>query len=185
MRNLFLLIFIFCTATSTAQDSMWLSPEVRDWYRNPDGSCVQCSIGMCGCHTNDNNAATLLWDTEYGSKVRGGSWPGRVTNYANQRGLRLWNVTTDNWEDMREWLVWCCKTGRFAAIGAGTAHFQTLYAYVPDQDKPWGVCNNNSPKRVDWYSENDFRRLHEQSGYWCVILKSSASDTPVFRNWWD
>jgi hypothetical protein len=28
--------------------SMDLPPEYRAWFKNPDGSCVQCSIGMVG-----------------------------------------------------------------------------------------------------------------------------------------
>ena len=39
---------------------MELPPDVRDWFRNPDGSCVQCSIGMCGVWCNVPAAATLL-----------------------------------------------------------------------------------------------------------------------------
>ena len=50
-----------------------LPPEIRLWFHNPDGSCVQCSIGMCGVDQNVPAAATLLWDTEYGSRERGGS----------------------------------------------------------------------------------------------------------------
>ncbi len=47
---------------------------VRAWYRNPDGSCVQCSLGMCGVWNNTPAASTLLWDTPYGPRcaaVRG------------------------------------------------------------------------------------------------------------------
>ena len=45
-----------------------LPREIRTWFRNPDGSCVQCSIGMCGVDQNVPAAATLLWDTPYGSR---------------------------------------------------------------------------------------------------------------------
>ena len=85
MRRLSCLILL-CLATAAAgaepANQMHLAPETRAWFRNPDGSCVQCSIGMCGVHCNDPNAATLLWDTEYGRAERGGSWPGRVSQYA-------------------------------------------------------------------------------------------------------
>ena len=50
---------------------MELSPATRAWFTNPDGSCVQCSIGMVGVHCNDRNAASLLWDSEFGRAVRG------------------------------------------------------------------------------------------------------------------
>src|SRR5688572_26216760 len=57
---------------------MELPPEYRAWFRNPDGSCVQCSNGMVGMHINRPEWTFLLWDTPYGSAVRRGSWPGRV-----------------------------------------------------------------------------------------------------------
>ena len=80
-----------------AQDMMELPVEVRRWYRNPDGSCVQCSIGMCGAWNNVPAATTLLWDTEYGPAVRGGSWPSRVADYCRRRGIRAYNVTGDTY----------------------------------------------------------------------------------------
>ena len=55
---------------SVAPYSMQLPPETRVWFRNPDGSCVQCSIGMCGVWQNVPAAYSLLWDTEYGARVR-------------------------------------------------------------------------------------------------------------------
>jgi len=79
--------------TAFAQDlpspnQMHLSVTTRSYFRNPDGSCVQCSIGMAGAHCNDPNAATLLWDTEYGPAERGGSWPSRVEKYCDKRGIQ-------------------------------------------------------------------------------------------------
>ena len=70
-----------------------IPPQVRAWYRNPDGSCVQCSIGMCGITQNVPAAYTLLWDTQYGSRVRGGSWPSRVEGYCEDRDIKAFNVT--------------------------------------------------------------------------------------------
>ena len=81
---------------------------VRAWYRNPDGSCVQCSIGMCGVWNNVPAASTLLWDTAYGPRVRGGSWPSRVSDYARARGIPLYNVTG---ETTLAWLEWAGRTG--------------------------------------------------------------------------
>ena len=101
---------------------MELPKDVRGWFRNPDGSCVQCSIGMCGTWNNVPEAATLLWNTEYGNAIRGGSWPSRVADYCSERGIRAFNVTGDT---TFEWMEWAARTGRFAAIGAGTRHFQT------------------------------------------------------------
>src|SRR5262249_40745115 len=76
--------------------AMELPPEYRAWFKNPDGSCVQCSNGMVGMHINRPEWTFLLWDTPYGPAVHGGSWPGRVAEYARQRGMRLFNVTGDS-----------------------------------------------------------------------------------------
>ena len=161
-------------------NKMELTEEQRCWFRNPDGSCVQCSIGMCGVHTNTPEATTLLWDTEYGSRVRGGSGPSRVADYMNKRKIKGWNITGKQTYD---WMIWCCATGRFAAIGAGGNHFQTLYGLDNNIPK-YFVCNNNSPKRIDEYSNDGFHRLHESSGTWCVILEKSAPNNPEYVAWW-
>ena len=73
-----------------------LPRDIRTWFRNPDGSCVQCSIGMCGVDQNVPEAATLLWDTEYGPRERGGSGPSRVSAYCHRRGIRAFNITGSN-----------------------------------------------------------------------------------------
>lgn len=182
-----LLIFLSAN-TLLAQDkiklsqSMQLEKDTRAWFRNPDGSCVQCSIGMCGVHCNDLNAASLLWDSEFGPAERKGSWPSRVTNYCNSRGIKAWNITGDT---TIEWMKWAAKTGRFAAIGLGRAHFQTLYGYDPNSPKPWKVCNNNSTSVIDEYTEEEFKRLHYASGTWVVILEKPSSKIPQVVNWWD
>ncbi len=186
-RNLPLAIFtlfLACCGISAAADLMELPPEVRSWYRNPDGSCVQCSIGMTGVWNNVAAATTLLWDTEYGSAVRGGSWPGRVRDYCERRGIRAYNVTGESFSDTAPWMEWAAKTGRFAAIGAGRAHFQTEYGRDQAAGK-WYVCNNNSPQRIDEYSEPEYRRLHEASGAWVVILAGPAPPSPPrYVRWW-
>ena len=144
---------------------------VRAWYRNPDGSCVQCSIGMCGVWNNTPAASTLLWDTSYGPRVRGGSWPSRVSDYARSRNIALYNVTG---ETTLAWLEWAGRTGRFAAFAAGPSHFQTLAGFDP-ATRRWLVCDNNSPTRFDEYSDEAFRRLHRAGGAWCVVLDTPAS----------
>ena len=90
-----ILLFISLLAPVHAQEDLAvdLPPEIRQWFRNPDGSCVQCSIGMCGVDQYVPAAATLLWDTEYGPRERGGSYPSRVAAYSRQRGIRIDNIT--------------------------------------------------------------------------------------------
>lgn len=158
-----------------------LPAELRQWFRNPDGSCVQCSIGMCGVDQNVPAAATLLWDTDYGSRERGGSGPSRVAQYCRERGIRAYNITgSSTWD----WMRWAAETGRGAAIGAGSAHFQTLMGYDPGSGT-WYVCNNNSPSRIDRYDESSFRRLHLASGQWVVILDYPPHPTrPRYVQWW-
>lgn len=181
---LMLAVSSIANAQGTASNNqMQLSPETREYFRNRTnpGSCVQCSIGIAGIHCNDLNAASLLWDSIYGSKVWHGSWPGRVAGYCNERGIRAYNVTGSSTID---WCKWAAKTGRFAAIGAGEAHFQTLYGYVEGDAKPWKVCNNNSPQRIDEYTDSEFKRLHYASGPWVVVLKKSSSENPELVEWW-
>ena len=178
---IFSFLLMLC-AQASAQYQLEMPPDIRAWFRNPDGSCVQCSIGMSGVYHNNPNAASLLWDTEYGSRVRGGSGPGRVEDYFNRRGIKGWNITGANtWE----WMKWAAKTGRMIAIGAGGSHFQTLCWYNPDKGV-WYVCNNNSPTKIDEYDEAGFRRLHLASGQWVVILDTPAAPAvPKYVQWWD
>lgn len=161
--------------------AMELPPGVRAWYRNPDGSCVQCSIGMCGIWQNVPAAYTLLWDTPYGPKVRGGSGPSRVEAYADRREIPVFNVTgSTTWE----WMRWAARTRRMAAIGAGGNHFQTLYGWDPGRNV-WYVCNNNSTGRVDEYSWDAFRRLHLASGQWIVVIdRPPPAPVPQYASWW-
>jgi hypothetical protein len=136
---------------------------------------------MCGVWQNVPQAYTLLWKTDYGSAVRGGSGPSRVEDYAERRGMKIYNVTgSQTWD----WMRWAAKTGRFAAIGAGGRHFQTLYGWDP-QRNVWYVCNNNSPSRVDEYTWDQFRRLHLASAEWVVILDYPPSPAvPRYFRWW-
>ena len=164
---------------------MELPADYRAWFKNPDGSCVQCSNGLVGIHINRPEWTFLLWDTPYGPAVHGGSWPGRVSDYARQRGMKLFNVTGNNFNDTRPWMLWAARTNRFCAIGAGNAHFQTLYGYVPTDAKPWKVCNNNSTNRIDEYTEDEFRRLHLASGPWVIVPDEPApAPPPKLVAWW-
>lgn len=155
--------------------------ECREWYRNPDGSCVQCAVGLCGLDQNVPEASTLLWDTEYGPAERGGSNASRVAEYAKRRGIRCYNVTGSNTWD---WMKWACLTGRGCAIGAGSVHFQTLVGYDPET-KSWYVNNNNSPQKIDKYSDDQLRRLHLASGQWLVVLDYPPHpERPLYQKWW-
>ncbi len=179
------------TAADQAPDAtpfrMELPSRIRAWFRNDDGSCVQCSIGMCGIWQQTPEASTLLWDTEYGHRVRGGSSPSRVEDYAERRKIPVYNVTgSGTWE----WMQWAAATGRFAAIGAGSSHFQTLYGWDPrgtetlDDDR-WYVCNNNSTGKIDEYTWQEFRRLHLASGQWVVVIdKPPPPANPRYFKWW-
>jgi hypothetical protein len=164
-------------------DALDIPSDHRKWFLNftNPGSCVQCSIGMCGVDQNVPEASTLLWDTDYGKKEWHGSYPGRVENYAAKRGMRIYNVTgTTTWE----WMKWSCETGRGCAIGAGGFHFQTLVGYNRATNE-WRVCNNNSPEKITTYSDDAFRRLHLASGQWVVILDYPPHPAiPKYRTWW-
>ena len=136
---------------------------------------------MLGIWQQQPAAASLLWDTSYGPKVRGGSGPSRVETYADARSIPIYNVTGSNTWD---WMRWAARTRRFAAIGAGRIHFQTLYGWDPSANV-WYVCNNNSTSVVDSYDWESFRRLHLSSGQWVVILDlPPPAPVPVYRRWW-
>jgi len=190
---LLLLLLCSCALAIECPDprlAVDLPKGIRAKYRNPDGSCVQCSIGMCGVDQNDIIAAMLLWDYDANGDgkisvderaVRGGSGPSRVAAYCRARGIRVYNITGSNTWD---WMKWACKTGRGAAIGAGGRHFQTLFGYNPDTGK-WWVCNNNSTYRIDEYTEAEFRRLHLASGQWVVILDRPPHPARAqYVKWW-
>lgn len=136
---------------------------------------------MIGIWQNVPQAYTLLWDTPYGPKVRGGSGPSRVEAYAERRKIPIYNVTgSATWE----WMRWAARTRRFAAIGAGRVHFQTLYAWDPSTNTYY-VCNNNSPGRVDAYTWDEFRRLHLASGEWMFVLDAPPpAPVPQYHRWW-
>lgn len=161
---------------------MHLDNGTRGYCVNPDGSCVQCSLVMCGFHCNDPNASRLLWESEYGPAERGGSLPSRVTAYCDRRGIVAFNVTGKTVDDTLPWCEWAARTGRFAAVGLGTQHFQTLYGFDPNT-RTWYVCNNNSTGRIDKYTDAQFRELHRQCMPWCVILKRPSSPPPRFVDW--
>lgn len=159
-------------------------PEIRAWYRNPDGSCVQCSGGMHGIHMNDPATYTLLWDSKYGRAERGGSYPSRVSAYARARGMPIWNITG---EPVWEWMRWAARTGRLAVpIGAGAAHFQCEWGWDPASNT-WYVHNNNGdPAKVTAYSWTNYQRLHRASGEWLWLLdKQPPPECPRYSAWWN
>lgn len=165
---------LLCSSASAVELAVNLPEDQRVRFRNPDGSCVQCSIGMLGVHQSVPAAEMLLWKSEYGPAERGGSGPSRVSRYCRERGIKVYNVTgSTTWE----WMRWACATHRGAAIGAGSSHFQTLVGHDP-QSNTWYVCNNNSPTVIDAYSDAAFRRLHLASGQWIVVLDYPAPAKP-------
>jgi hypothetical protein len=171
----------------SAQDQVQLPGQVSQWFVNTDGSCVQCSISNCGVWQNDPRASTLLFSTSFGPRVRGGSGPSRVEAYSERRNIPIYNVTgRPTWE----WMAWASRTGRMAAIGCFRAHFQTqLYQATSDpaDDKPYKVRNNwhgTTGTHYAW-TEAEFKRHHQASGNWAVILKGpSPPMTPLYVEWW-
>ncbi len=172
----------------SGRTEMWLSVGTRHAGDNTDGSCVQCSITHCGFQCNEPAAASLLYNTEFGPAVRGGSTPSRVANYCNQRHIRAWNITgvgDGQTTGTKAWMRYAVKTGRFAAIGFERAHFETLWGYDYDRQK-WLVVNNQLPAnmKVEEYDEAEFTRRHMASGPWIVVLQKPSSDVPQLIEWW-
>lgn len=104
-----------------------------------------------------------------------------ISATVSARDRVVYNVTGESTWD---WMKWAAETGRGAAIGAGTAQFQTLVGY-DRQTGTYYVCNNNSPQRIDSYDEAAFRRLHLASGQWVVILDYPPHpERPQYVPWW-
>lgn len=176
-----LCLFVFASPGLGQDLAVDLPFEIRGWYKNPDGSCVQCAIGQLGNDQNVREAQTLLWNTQYGKAERGGSGPSRVAEYCKRRGIKAFNITGSA---TFAWMKWAIEEGKGAAMGAGTNHFQTLVGYDPIKNV-WLVNNNNSTQRIDEYSDAAFRRLHLSSGRWVVILDYPPHPPlPRYIKWW-
>lgn len=156
--------------------------EERLRFKNRDGSCVQCTIGMAGVHQNIAAAEHLLWRTPYGPAVRGGSGPTRVRNYCNSRGIAAWSVTGQSWP----WIQWALRTGRTAAVTYGNNHM--LWAVGISRDgRHVAICDNNRPQTVRWVSRATFLRQHRLCNQgWTVILQAPPPPgTPALVKWWE
>ena len=183
-----LLALLVVAALARAQDQLELPGEVSQWFVNRDGSCVQCSISNCGVWQNVPQASTLLFDSDYGPRVRGGSGPSRVEAYAERRKIPCYNVTG---KDTFDWMRWAARTGRMAAIGCFGSHFQTLLWHDPAAaargEACWFVRNNWQGTTGTHYAwdEDTFRRHHLASGQWIVVLKTPSPPLPpVYVEWW-
>ena len=171
----------FCSPAPGQEYSYPLAVDLPEEHRvrfvNPDGSCVQCAIGMLGVHQNCPAAELLLWQSEYGRPVRGGSGPSRVRSYCNGRGIPAYNITGET----MPWVEWSLRTGRGAAVMWGGNHMVTAVGISPDGSQV-AVCDNNSPERIRWYSREQFERYHNG---WVVILRlPPPPGEPVFYPWW-
>ena len=177
------LLSVVMAASASAEDDLDvlavdIPVEQRTRFRNSDGSCVQCSIGMVGVHMNLPAAEMLLWTSEYGPRVRGGSGPSRVRAYCNDRNIPAYNITGNT----LPWIEWALKTGRGCAIQWGGNHMVTAVGISTD-GRRFAVCDNNSPQRVDWYSREEFTRRHYP---WVVVLwgPAPANQPPAYYPWW-
>jgi hypothetical protein len=191
MRSIVLIfaavLFGFLQNLACSQDQLKLPGDVSQWFVNTDGSCVQCSISNCGVWQNKPEASTLLFNSPYGNRVRGGSGPSRVEAYSDARGIACWNITGDVCWD---WHKWIAKTGRMAAIGYFGRHFQTQLWINPDPNdpKPYKVRNNwhGTTKTHYEHTKAEFEKYCRQSGLWLVVLKGNPPPPTGVRyvKWW-
>ena len=188
LTKLFLLLLTCMTVLQTPASAAWDPVNVvptgqRERFRNPDGSCVQCSIGMMGVDLNNASAEMLLWDSEHGPAVRGGSWPERTREYCAQRNIDAWHIEGDT----LPWIEWALRTGRSAAVTLTPAHMQWVCGMSAD-GQTFFVVDNNSPQRVDSWTRARFIEQHRiHGGGWAVILKGPARVpwvAPSFVPWW-
>lgn len=187
MRSFLLVLLISGTCFSQELKTDFIPSDQRQRFYNTDGSCVQCSIGMVGVWLNEPAAEMLLWNSEYGKAVRGGSGPDRVQQYCDDRGISAYNVTGDT----VPWVMWALKTNRKAAILWGSNHFVTAVGISLDGEHI-AICDNNSPRKIQWMTISQFRSRHMawgrrgQSFGWTVILrKPSGPPREVkYLEWW-
>lgn len=176
------------------------SPDGRPWFvvslpsaervrfRNPDGSCVQCSLSMAGVACAIPAAENLLWDTEYGPKIRGGSGPDRVKAYCNARAIPAYNVYGASALD---WCRWGLRNGHPVAITWSTNHMILACGYsgeTLDAESYYAICDNNSPDKIQWIKPDVFRKWFCAFGGsgWCVILKTPPPPgAALYVPWWD
>jgi hypothetical protein len=177
-------------ATEPPDQKPWLCVDLpsqqRERMRNPDGSCVQCSVAMCGVACNVPAAENLLWDSEFGPKVRGGSSPQRVKAYCDARQIPAWNISGPASID---WVQWALTTGRPCAITWGTNHMIAAVGYSGETltaASMIAVCDNNSPQRVDWIPYKTFLAKHQTlMGGWVVVLQTpTPAGLAAYCEWW-
>lgn len=181
------LVVLFSPVVLVAIEIDFIPAEQRNRFYNTDGSCVQCSIGMVGVWLNDGPAEMLLWQSEYGSAVRGGSGPDRVQAYCEARGISSYNVVGDT----VPWVLWALKTRRAAAVLYGSNHFVTAVSLSADH-RQIAICDNNSPNTIQWMPIETFERRHlawqtrTDSYGWVVILQHSPPPVryPQYIEWW-
>ncbi|KKN36161.1 hypothetical protein LCGC14_0776440 [marine sediment metagenome] len=176
-----ILMIVLASPASGAESNVAvdLPEEQRVRFRNMDGSCVQCSIGMLGVHMNQLAAELLLWSSPYGPAVRHGSGPSRVREYCNARGIPAFNVTGDT----LPWVEWALLTGRGAAITWGRGHMVTAVGISPNRQL-FAICDNNSPYRIQWVDRNTFVTKH--GNRWAVIVRGPRPPgVPAVYPWWN
>lgn len=149
-----------------------LSKATKELYLNRTGDCVQDSLGMNGASRGNYNAASVVWDTEYGPAQLGGSSPSRVAAYCKARGIPIYNVTGRTVDDTIPYAEWAMRNGRGAAIGYFGNHFQYLIGR-DYQRNTWRVQNNWPGTFEQSYEHTpaQFRANHAASGPWLVIIK--------------
>lgn len=174
-------------STAASAPPWWantIPADLRQSYRNLDGSCVQCSLAIAGHYHDDANLASLLWDSQYGRAERGGAWPERVHQYAERRGIALYQVTG---RDTLRWIEWALRNGRNCGVTWGSNHMITAVGISPD-GRQFATVDNNSPGRVDVWSREQFTRYHAgYRGGWVVIPQGAVPtpwDAPGFEPWW-
>jgi len=179
------LISLVGHAANATDEINFLPEDQRVRFRNTDGSCVQCSIGMSGAWMNIEPAELLLWRSEYGKAIRGGSGPSDVRKYLDARNIQAYSVVGNT----MPWVEWALKTGRSAAVLYGAYHFVTAVGISEDGQRI-AICDNNSPARIQWMTTERFRKYHlawsRKSTGWVVILKYTPPPERrvKYLEWW-
>ena len=182
--SLCLAVLLIPSAALAFESSDTIPQDQRMRFHNPDGSCVQCSLGMLGVDANVPAAEMLLWQSAYGPAERGGSTPTRVARYCQSRNIPILNITG---RDTLAYIDAALDSGRCVGITWGSAHF--IIAVSRDQ-AAYYVCDNRYPERIDRVDAATFQRnvrAYSTAG-WCVVLKGPKPlpwKAPPVVAWWD
>lgn len=169
-----IIVLLALASPALAQHEFFMPTEQFERFKNRvgpkgEGSCVQASLSMVGAHHAVPAAELLLVPSPYGPPELDGSWPERVAEYSQKRGMDIYNVEG---AQTVAWIEWALHRGCYVGVTYGQAHMIAAVGISPD-GRDFYVCDNNFPSEIRRVDRDTFIREHRShGGGWCVILKT-------------